>query len=185
MSYREIADARRISVASAARLVLRRRWPRQPGNDVSTRVAVPLSEIDPSARQPESSARHSTDVGPSSAPDIGPDISPDINRVVSGLEAAVAALATRAEAADQRADRAEARADRAEQALAGERSRADRAEADREAADRRADRAEARAEPADAARQRAEEHAEERRKAEADRKARGLLARLRAAWLGR
>ena len=42
MTYAELADIRRISVASAMRLVRRKNWARQTGNDGVVRVLVPL-----------------------------------------------------------------------------------------------------------------------------------------------
>jgi hypothetical protein len=44
MTYAELADVRGISAASAERLVHRRRWARQVGNDGIVRVTVPLTE---------------------------------------------------------------------------------------------------------------------------------------------
>lgn len=44
MTYAELADVRGISVPSAERLVRRRRWARQAGNDGVVRVNVPLTE---------------------------------------------------------------------------------------------------------------------------------------------
>src|SRR5215469_6021509 len=45
MTYAELADIRRTSVPSAMRLVRRKNWPRQTGNDGVVRVLVPLSAI--------------------------------------------------------------------------------------------------------------------------------------------
>ncbi len=45
MTYAELAQARGIKEPAAVRLVQRRGWERQPGNDGSTRVAVPLGEL--------------------------------------------------------------------------------------------------------------------------------------------
>jgi hypothetical protein len=44
MTYAELAAVRGISVLSAERLVRRRHWPRQMGNDGVVRVLVPLTE---------------------------------------------------------------------------------------------------------------------------------------------
>jgi hypothetical protein len=44
MTYAELAEARGISVASATRMAFRRKWKRQPGNDGTARVAVPIGE---------------------------------------------------------------------------------------------------------------------------------------------
>ncbi len=45
MTYAELAQARGIKEPAAVRLVQRRSWERQPGNDGSTRIAVPLVEL--------------------------------------------------------------------------------------------------------------------------------------------
>ncbi len=45
MTYAELAQARGIKEPAAVRLVQRRGWERQPGNDGSTRTAVPLVEL--------------------------------------------------------------------------------------------------------------------------------------------
>jgi hypothetical protein len=45
MTYTELAAVRGISALSAERLVRRRRWPRQAGNDGVVRVLVPLKEV--------------------------------------------------------------------------------------------------------------------------------------------
>jgi hypothetical protein len=65
MTYAELADVRGISAASAERLVRRRRWSRQVGNDGVVRVRVPLAE----ARKPRKTAV--ADIR-TSAPDITP-----------------------------------------------------------------------------------------------------------------
>ncbi len=79
---------------------------------------------------------------------------------------------------------AEGRADRAEQAIAGERARAD---AVRARLDAMQEQLAAEAEAADQARsqaQAAQDNAEKLREADATRKGRGRLARLKAAWRG-
>jgi hypothetical protein len=45
MTYAELATVRGVSLASARRLVLRHRWPRQTGNDGVVRVTVPLTAL--------------------------------------------------------------------------------------------------------------------------------------------
>lgn len=90
MTYAELAQARGIKEPAAVRLVQRRRWERQPGNDGSMRVAVPLAEL-----------RLSRPVTPVVAPDI---------RTVA-LDSRDAETLARER---QRADQAEARAERAE-----------------------------------------------------------------------
>ena len=44
MTYAEIAQSRRISVSSAERLVRRKHWRRQVGNDGIVRILVPLDD---------------------------------------------------------------------------------------------------------------------------------------------
>jgi hypothetical protein len=44
MTYAELAAVRGISVVSAERLVRRKHWPRQVGNDGVVRILVPLTE---------------------------------------------------------------------------------------------------------------------------------------------
>ena len=44
MTYAELAESRRISVSSAERLVRRKHWRRQVGNDGVVRILVPLDE---------------------------------------------------------------------------------------------------------------------------------------------
>ena len=61
MTYAELASVRGISALSAERLVRRRNWPRQVGNDGVVRVLVPLTE----ARTQPAKARKN---GPVSAP---------------------------------------------------------------------------------------------------------------------
>jgi len=46
MTYGELGRARGISVTSARNLAYRRNWRRQPGNDGTIRVAVPLDETE-------------------------------------------------------------------------------------------------------------------------------------------
>lgn len=117
MTYAELAEARGIKEPAAVRLVQRRRWERQPGNDGAARVAVPVAELRPSKAV---------------APAVGP-VAPD-SRDMETL--------TRER---QRADAAEARADRAEAGQAALQARLDQAERDRDQArqDREAARVEA------------------------------------------
>ena len=93
MTYAELAAVRGISAASAERLVRRRRWARQPGNDGIVRVLVPLAEA--RKRKPRA--------GSDSPPDMQPDVrisgltSPltswaDDPRTIRAFESAVAAL---------------------------------------------------------------------------------------------
>ena len=86
MTYAELAQVRGIREPGAVRLVQRRKWERHKGNDGSTRVAVPLSELRPS-------------------PHVTPAVTP-VTPDSGGVEAL--------QRERQRADQAEARADRAE-----------------------------------------------------------------------
>jgi len=197
LTYDELAALRGIKRIGAVRLVQRHKWRRQAGNDGLARVLVPRDALEPVRR---------TDAG-TSAPTVD-----HRDRVVDGTPAAgisapdiAVQLAVQLEQANQRADEANrradasnadcraaialadqsvslladaaARADRAEQAVAGERSRAD-ALRDR-VDDLNATLADARGELAAA-----QEAAEALRQAEAERRARGRWARLRAAWRG-
>jgi hypothetical protein len=45
LTYAELAEALKITPASANKLARRRRWPRVPGNDGKARVAVPEDAV--------------------------------------------------------------------------------------------------------------------------------------------
>src|ERR1700733_15229490 len=81
MTYGQIATLRRISKASAERLVRRHRWRRQADNQGFVRVLVPLDWCDP---VPPTS--------PDVLPDIRRDATPDITPVIAPLQAAIAML---------------------------------------------------------------------------------------------
>jgi methyl-accepting chemotaxis protein len=183
VSYEELAAARGIDRASAFKLTLRNKWRRQKDNKGTVTVLVPIDWLTPSR---------------DTSRDGSWDKSDDMSRMVNALEAAIATLRERAEAAERRADQAEARREAAER-------RADAAEARAEAAERRAHAAEARTEAlrmrveyvtdelqameriADQARAQAQEavqRAEAIKKADAARRARGYLMRFVAAWRG-
>ena len=93
MTYAELAAVRGISALSAERLVRRRHWPRQTGNDGVVRVLVPLTE----ARKTGGKRRI---VGPGhqgghpsrTEPDIRDDIREDDRGTVRALESAIEAL---------------------------------------------------------------------------------------------
>lgn len=169
LSYDELARARRISKASAERLVFRRHWRRQRGNDHVTRALVPAEFL-------------TGDPPPDASGDASPDLSPDARDLLAGaltaLEDAVASMREQLAGAERRAETAEAGRE-------GERARADalreRIEgltgelaAARDAADRA--RAEAQA---------AQDAAAGLRRQDDERKAQGRWARIRAAWRGR
>ena len=98
LTYDELAKFRRISKASAERLVFRRHWRRQRGNDHITRALVPLDFL-------------SGDASPDTSGEASGDISPDTRGLLTGalaaLEDAVAALREQLEQANRRAEAAE------------------------------------------------------------------------------
>jgi Alanine-zipper, major outer membrane lipoprotein len=200
LTYSELAESRRIDRHSAVKLVTRHRWRRQKDNRGMLRILVPPEWL--TSRGADTGTDKGTDIGTDKVTDMGTDMS----RVIITLQAAVTSLTERADAAEKRADRAEtrseqaeSRADRAERTISEERNRADRAEQgrdeDRARADALADQvdtmraelaaAEHAAEQARADARAAQEGAVAQRQADvAARKARGMLARLRAAVRG-
>ena len=201
LSYQQLGEARRISRASAIRLARKHRWRRQANNQGTVLVAVPVAFLTPDPRT--SGDRHGD--YPSNRPDDHPGgeaIAGAFDRALQAVQAAhageIAALRQRADTLRDRvedlqvqvvqleeegawlsaqAEAAEARANLAERELAGERIRAHTMSSHVEGY--RADLAQARRELAAA--QIAQSEAEA---ATEVRKARGLLARLRAAWQG-
>jgi hypothetical protein len=126
MTYAELADVRGISAASAERLVRRRRWPRQAGNDGVVRVLVPLTE----ARNHKEHA--TSDVPPDNDTDVRTSSrtspltsAPDIPLTVRTLESAVEALREQLVKANQWAEAEHAQAERAELRAEADRARAD------------------------------------------------------------
>jgi hypothetical protein len=120
MTYAELADIRRTSVPSAMRLVRRKNWPRQTGNDGVVRILVPLSAAGdrqqrralargqagadkPNVRRERSRTSHRTSGA-------------DKRRTIAALEGAIAALR-------EQLTRSEARADSLQDELARERCR--------------------------------------------------------------
>jgi hypothetical protein len=102
LTLAELAAARGTSKASAARLVRRHKWRRQPGNDGHVRVLVPVEKAD----------------RPTDRPADGPA---DTAGAFVVIQAALAAQ----ERAEARADRAESRADKLATELAELRAWAD------------------------------------------------------------
>ena len=78
LTYAELAAMRGISRTSAERLVLRRRWRKQKGNDGAVRVSVPATFLT------------SPDTSPDASPDTSPDLSPDLRARIKDLEAELA-----------------------------------------------------------------------------------------------
>jgi hypothetical protein len=184
LTYAELGIARGTNAAAAKRLAMRRRWRRQAGNDGTTRVSVPVSEV--RHWKGDTSAHTRVDAGVNTGDDTEVNTS-----VIKALEAAVASLTDRSTAAETRADRAEIRAEsvekranEAERALSEERRRADRLELTHDRLETERDAAEARSTQAVADAQAAQQAAEELRQAEAARRGQGRWARLRVAWRG-
>jgi hypothetical protein len=95
MTYDELAKLRGITRPSAERLVQRRRWRRQQGNDRTVRVLVPVDSL-------------SDDVSAEASDDISPDTRRLLVDAMAALESAVATLRAqldRAEAGKEAADR--------------------------------------------------------------------------------
>lgn len=205
LSYTELASERGISRASAIRMVRRHRWRRQTGNDGEARVFVPSRALpdDIPRVMPEGDGTGQT-----------PDMPPGALSVLEEALAALRERAEVAEARAERAERAVAnereridrlvhefgearreadaagraaldearqRADTLHQGLAAAEGLATSLRAELDAARQEA---QAAAEAAESARAEAEVDAAERQQAEAARKGRGRLARLRAAWRG-
>ena len=123
MTYAELAAVRGTSQASAQRLVRRKRWPRQVGNDGVVRVLVPLDEARKrpetlSARQglsaPGQSSRTTADGTQADSLSSGPSdgqSAPDDPRTVRALESAVEELRATITDLRQRLDHERDRAD--------------------------------------------------------------------------
>ena len=151
---------------SAKRLSGRRRWRRQRGHDGHARVAVPATEATP--REPIAA-----DIAADIEGDDAGDINLNIARISNSFDGALTALREQLSTANQRADRGEARAEAAEAGRAGADAQIAVMGVEIEALKIQL-----------AAVQTAAEAAAERRRQDDVRKARGLLARLRAAVRG-
>jgi hypothetical protein len=180
VSYPELASARGIGRASAERLTRKHKWPRQTMNDGTVRVCVPPDWLRPSETDRRSDHREDH---PQPAA-VRTDAVAAFQEALRLLSQQLTNERDRQAQADARATAATIRADQAE-------ARADAAEADAREAQAQAQVARARAEKAEqdnaAAVVIADEAvgaAEVLRQANADRKARGRWARLRAAWRG-
>ena len=181
LSYGELGQVRGISTASAIRLVFRRKWRRQDGNDGTVRVAVPVDEAKPQKEVVDNEAD---------------GVGRDIGQVVGLLETAATMLRERGEAADgmlaalhANADEALARAEAATVTEREVRRQAEIARMDAEARlaqfredlERFSQEAEARFTAEQIAREKAEAETAQLRQENQGRLERGLLARLRAA----
>ena len=181
LSYSELGQVRGISTASAIRLVFRRKWRRQDGNDGTVKVAVPVDEANPQREV---------------ADNDGDGVGRDIGQVVGLLETAAAMLRERGEEADVMVAALHATAEealaRAEAETVTEREARKQAEGATAAAEaqlsqvredfeRERREAEARRVTEQAAREKAEAEAARLRQENQARRDLGLLARLRAA----
>jgi hypothetical protein len=120
MTYAELANIRRISVPSAMRLVRRKNWPRQTGNDGVVRVLVPLPAAGDSKQRKDllrgTTAADKLNVRRGQARTSDRTSVPDKQRTIEALESAIAALR-------EQLTRSEARADRLQDELSIERRR--------------------------------------------------------------
>jgi hypothetical protein len=121
LTYAELAEALKITPASANKLARRRRWPRVPGNDGKTRVNVPEDALVRRDSPPDSPP----DVHPVSPQDV-PQPSPPDN-LIKALEAHVATLLSQLAAAEARLGAADAREAQNVADLAAERARTEKA----------------------------------------------------------
>jgi hypothetical protein len=177
MTYGELGQARGISVASARGLAYRRKWRRQPGNDGTTRVAVPVG----GGNRRSGNTQSTRD---------------DVTRLVGNLEASLSTLREQLERERRRADQATEAAERTATRLAEAEAKIARLEAatatavlvrqslERALTAEESVSAEAETALALAKAALANSAAEtaELRRAEQLRAARGRLSRLRAAW---
>lgn len=185
MTKAEIAVVRRISVASADRLVRRQGWRKERGNDGRARVLVPLTWAQPRPGNPRDETSGPKDTNPT---DKAPNPT-DVRRTISALETAVNALEQQLAAV--RAEQLQAQTAWAEQ-LAALQGELDRTRAEVGAQRSRADRAEGVIEGMKAATDaRAEEMRSElstlkaevaQRQTDQDRHRLGLVGRLRAVF---
>jgi hypothetical protein len=154
LSYAELAERRGIDRQSAFKLAARHRWRRQKGNTGHVRVFVPSAFAEPE--------------------DKGQDARYDVSHHLAAFEAAIVTI-REAHAGEVAALREQ---------LATARTEADTSQDRAIQADTRAERAETAARDATGAARVATAALEAVHQAEAARKARGLLARLRAAVRG-
>src|SRR6516164_652502 len=130
MTYAELAAVRGTSQASAQRLVRRKHWPRQVGNDGVVRVLVPL---DDARKRPETLAKGQGLSTPGQSPRTSADSAvvdslppgpsdgqsaPDAPQTVRALESAVEELRATITDLRQRLDRERDRVDELHTALA-------------------------------------------------------------------
>jgi hypothetical protein len=119
MTYGELAAVRGISRGSAERLVRRRKWPRQVGNDGVVRVLVPLTDAQKPSNTAATVAGQPADVRPTSGPGLsaddpltspliaGPGQVAGVPRIIEALKGAIDSLRSQLERERSRVDRAE------------------------------------------------------------------------------
>ena len=172
MSFSELAATRRIATSSAIKLVKRRGWRCQMDNHGTMRALVPPEWSEPAA---------------------GREFDPGglVTHAINALEASVAALKDRAEAAEQATRTERERADRAVQSRDAERQRAnslrdriDALQADLTAAELEIDEARRTADEVRRTAVEATECAEMLRQADARWQKLSRLARIREVWSG-
>jgi hypothetical protein len=177
LTYAQLAKMRGITRKAAIRMTQRHRWRRQPGNDGTALVWVPHADLTPRQLPSRQTSRQTPD-------DDGDGNTPGTSVLagaLAALEDAVAALREQLERAEAGRADASARADRAEERIDELRTTIDELKAgqtlmtDMHARELAVAQQDAQA---------VQEWAAELRRAEAERKARGLVARLRSAWRG-
>jgi hypothetical protein len=154
MTYAEIARLRGISKASAERLVFRRHWRRQQGNDRTLRVLVPPEFLSGDASgdmSGDTPANQSRKLPDDAQGDAWASALANLEKVAAVLREQLVQANQQTYEANKRADVAVALADRTLVQLAETSARADRADLSIETERGRADRAEARADRADQA----------------------------------
>jgi|SRR5271165_1863224 len=119
LTYAELAEALKITPASANKLARRRRWPRVPGNDGKARVSVPEEALVRRDSPPASPV----DVPPVSPPDnpVHAEIA-RLERELAGARGELAGVREALGEARARADAAEARSAELSADLAAERA---------------------------------------------------------------
>jgi hypothetical protein len=177
LTYREIAQARGIDVPSAVKLSRRQRWRRQAGNRNTVRIFVPLDWLsgdnDPETRD---ETRDAPRADPGTREADPRTYTAAFETALKAIEAAHANEVAALREQVTTAEKARIEATAMTHLFAGQlrdfdaAAKLDRARLNGEVGQMRAEL------------HTAQKAAEALRQAEADRKARGLLARLRAAW---
>jgi hypothetical protein len=168
MNYAELAAARGIDRTSALKLALRHKWRKQSDNRGTVRVYVPLEWADPQDKRAAPGADVSTVIGTLEAA---------IAALRQPFDHALAALRGRSEADQATIAELQDQITTLQGDLTAARQEAEQGRRDLEAAQMAQSEAETRAKDA-------RDAAEALRQAEAERRALGRWARLKAAWRG-